>query len=133
MVRPPKHLPGGDLEQAVLAALWEARSASARDIHNRVGLEAGLVYTTIAKVLDRLTAKKLVARELVGKAFIYKPLADQQVIQRARLRKLLIPFFGSEPEQVIAPLVDAVESIDADLLDELLRVVRDRRRKRDGS
>ena len=127
------HLPGGDLEQAVLAALWEARSASARDIHNRVGREAGLVYTTIAKVLDRLTAKKLVARELVGKAFIYKPLADQQVIQRARLRKLLIPFFGSEPEQVIAPLVDAVESIDADLLDELLRVVRDRRRKRDGS
>jgi len=53
-------LPGGDLEYAVLAKLWELGSASAREIHEQVGEPAKLVYTTTAKVLDRLHAKRLV-------------------------------------------------------------------------
>jgi predicted transcriptional regulator len=30
-------LPGGDLEYAVLAKLWEIGTASARDVHSQVG------------------------------------------------------------------------------------------------
>jgi hypothetical protein len=47
-------LPGGDLEYAVLAKLWEIGTASAREIHGHVGEPNGLVYSTTAKVLDRL-------------------------------------------------------------------------------
>ncbi len=56
-------LPGGDLEYAVLAKLWELGSATAREIHTQVGEPAGLVYTTTTKVRDRLQAKRLVTRE----------------------------------------------------------------------
>jgi predicted transcriptional regulator len=56
-------LPGGELEYAVLAKLWELGSASARDIYAQVGEPQGLVYTTTAKVLDRLHVKRLVSRE----------------------------------------------------------------------
>jgi len=42
-------LPGGDLEYAVLAKLWELGTASARDIHDQVGEPTGLVYTTRPK------------------------------------------------------------------------------------
>jgi predicted transcriptional regulator len=59
-------LPGGDLEYAVLAKVWELGSASAREIHEQVGEPAKLVYTTTAKVLDRLHAKHLVDRERKG-------------------------------------------------------------------
>ncbi len=129
-----KHaLPGGDLEQAVLGALWELDSASARDLHKRIGEPNGLVYTTIAKVLDRLFMKRLITRRRAGRAFVYEPAAEAHSIQQARLKKVLVPILGETPERVIAPLVDAVQSIDPGLLDELLRVVRDRRRKRDGS
>ena len=65
-------LPGGDLEYAVLAKLWDLGTASARDIYEYIGEPAGLVYTTTAKVLDRLHAKGLVTRELNGKAFTYR-------------------------------------------------------------
>ncbi|PYR00133.1 MAG: hypothetical protein DMF95_08910 [Acidobacteria bacterium] len=41
-------------EYAVLAAIWNAGSASAPDIHASVGEPRGLAYTTVAKVLDRL-------------------------------------------------------------------------------
>ncbi len=50
----PFRLPGGDLEYAVLAKLWELGSASARDIYSQAGESQGLVYTTTAKVLGRL-------------------------------------------------------------------------------
>src|SRR2546428_2047871 len=62
LTKPPVPYPGGELEHAVLAALWELEGASAPELHARVGEPRGIVYTTTAKVLDRLHAKRLVRR-----------------------------------------------------------------------
>jgi predicted transcriptional regulator len=126
-------LPGGDLEYSVLAKLWELGSASARDIHDRVGKPAGLVYTTIAKVLDRLHAKGLVTRERKGKAFAYRAKVARDVIDQARARSALSRLLGSRPHAAVATLVDAFESLDPKLLDELQRVVAARRRSHHGT
>ena len=126
-------LPGGDLEYAVLAKLWELGIASAREIHNQVGEPAGLVYTTTAKVLDRLHDKALVTRERRGKAFIYQARIARDVVERARARTTLSRLLGSRPHAAVATLVDAVESIDPKLLDELERAVAARRRSRRGT
>ena len=127
----PKHgAPGGTLEYAVLAALWDLGSASAREIHERVGESDGLVYTTIAKVLDRLHAKRLVIRGRVGRAFVYRSAVSRAIIDQQRTATALSTLFGTEPRPAIATLVDAVESIDPELLDELARVVRRRRLRR---
>ena len=126
-------LPGGQLEYAVLAALWDLGSASAREVHARVGEPEGLVYTTIAKVLDRLHAKGLAARDRSGKAFIYRPAVRREAVERARAKRSLRSLLGSEPRPAIATLVEAVEQIDPSLLDELARVVAARRRFRRGS
>lgn len=126
-------LPGGDLEYAVLAALWNKGTASAKEIHADIGEPAGLVYTTIAKVLDRLHEKALVKRELVGKAFLYRPAVPRERVERARTREALSRLLGPEPRPAMAHLVDAVESIDPTLLDDLARMVEERRRSRRGS
>ena len=128
---PPKHgAPGGALEYAVLAALWELGSASGRQVHERAGLADGLVYTTTAKVLDRLLAKRLVIRGRVGRSFVYRPAVAREIVDHQRTTTALSKLFGSEPRPAIATLVDAVESIDPDLLDELARVIRRRRSRR---
>lgn len=126
-------VPGGDLEYAVLAALWELGVATIRDVHERVGMPNGLVYTTIAKVVDRLFAKGLVSREELGKTFRYRARGDRAAVERRRARVSLEHLFGDAPQPGIATLVDAVEAIDPALLDELARVVNARRRKRRGS
>ena len=59
-------LRGGDLEYAVLANLQGLGLAQAREIHSQVREPRGLVYTTTAKALDRLHAKRLVGRERNG-------------------------------------------------------------------
>lgn len=126
-------LPGGALEYAVLVALWDLGAASAREIHTRVGLRDGLAYTTTAKVLDRLHAKGLVSRKRSGKAFIYRPRVERESLDRARATELVRRFLGPQPRPAVATLVDAVESVDSDLLDELQRAVDARRRSRHGS
>lgn len=126
-------LPGGELEYAVIGALWDLGVASAREIHARVGEPAGLVYTTVATVLDRLHAKGLVTRERVGKAFRYRPKVKRETLERARAKAVLDRLLGSEPRPAMATLVDAFESKDPGLLDELARLVEARRRSRRGS
>jgi BlaI family transcriptional regulator, penicillinase repressor len=128
----PENLPGGDLEYAVLAALFEMGRASARQIHARVGAPSGLAYTTIATVLDRLHAKRLADRELKGKAFIYRPGVRRRALELARARQAVERLLGPEPRPAMAALVDAVESTDPDLLDELAKLVAARRRGRHG-
>lgn len=126
-------LPGGELEYAVLAKLWELGSASARELHARVNEPQGLVYTTTAKVLDRLHAKGLVSRERKGSAFTYRPRIARAVVEAARARSLVTRLLGPAPRAAVANLVDAVESLDPALLDELAEVIAVRRRPKDGT
>ena len=127
------NVPGGELEHSILSALWDAGKASAREVHATVGAPRGLVYTTIAKVLDRLLAKKLVKRKLVGRSFVYAASVGREKIERVRARESVRGILGLAPKPAIATLVDAVEAIDPELLDELARVVDARRRSRRGS
>jgi predicted transcriptional regulator len=124
---------GGDLEYAVIAALWELGTASIRELHGRVGEPAGLAYTTVAKVIDRLHEKGLVARRARGKAFVYVARCSREEVDRSRARHAISRVLGEEPRPALANLVDAVESIDPALLDELHKLVSLRRRSRRGS
>ncbi len=126
-------LPGGDLEYSVMSKLWELGRASAREIHLQVGEPAGLVYTTTAKVLDRLRAKRLVSRERKGLAFIYRPRVDRAVVEAARTRAFLSRLLGPAPRAAVATLVDAVESLDPKLLEELAEAIASKRRSKNGT
>jgi len=128
--RPP--VPGGRLEYAILRAVWSSGTTSAREIHAHVGAPRGLVYTTVAKVLDRLRAKGLVSRRRIGKAFWYTSTVPRRATERARATEMLRRLLGSEPEPAIATLVEAIEAIDPELVDELSRQVAARRRSRRG-
>lgn len=126
-------LPGGDLEVAVLHAVWDHGPATAREIHTRVGVRKHLAYTTIAKVLDRLCEKGLLARQRESTAFMYQSAVDRALVERARMKQALGRILSPEVRPAIAALVDAVESIDPTLLEELSRQVDARRRSRRGS
>ncbi len=132
MTKPPP-LPGGDLEYAALAALWELGPSSAREVHERIGEPKGLVYTTTAKVLDRIHDKGLVSRQKMGKAFVYQARIARGVVEQARAKDAVTRMLGDKPRPAMAALVDAVEAVDPDLLDELGRLVAARRRDGRGS
>ena len=123
-------VPGGKLEYAVLTAVWDLGAATAREVYDRVGAPLGLVYTTTARVLDRLQAKGLVSRAKVGKSFSYRASVARREIDHVRMSRALSGFLSHEPRPALASLVDAIEAIDPKLIDELARAVEARRRSR---
>lgn len=130
---PTFRLPADDLEYAVLTALWEHRAASVRDLHEYLGAPAGRVYTTTAKVVDRLRQKGLVARRREAGTFVYWPIVDRSTVERERARHLMRRFLGPGPHAAVAALVEAVDDIDPQLLEELERAIRDKRRSEHGT
>jgi predicted transcriptional regulator len=121
------NLPGGSLEYAVLVALWNGGTLSARQIHERTGEPLGLVYTTTTKVLERLHAKTLVERRRRDGIFVYKAKVDREEIDRGRFSRSLADLFAETPRPAVAALVEAMASIDPALVEELEAAVLARR------
>jgi predicted transcriptional regulator len=123
-------IPGGNLEYAVLVALWDGERLTARQLHERVGAPLGLVYTTITKVIDRLCAKGLVDRRRRDNVFVYRTTSSRPSVDRARMSRMLGGLFAEGSRPAVASLVEAIESIDPALLDELEGAIEARRRTR---
>lgn len=126
-------LPADELEYLVLTQLWELGTASVREVHGRLGPSLGLVYTTIAKVIDRLRGKGLIQRERHGKAFVYRARIAPEEVERARAQNAVTRLLGPTPRAAVAALVDAVDAVDPKLLDELERAVAALRRSKRGA
>jgi predicted transcriptional regulator len=126
-------LPADDLEYAVLAELWRLGTASVRELHERLGAPQGLVYTTIAKVIDRLREKGLIRRQRRAGSFLYRPRVAREEVERARARSAISRLLGATPRAAVAALVEAVDAVDPSLLDDLERAVAARRRSKNGA
>ena len=126
-------VPGGDLEMSLLSELWEKPGATVRQLHEAVGLPRGIVYTTVAKVLDRMVDKGLVCREAVGRAYAYEPLVDRVETHRAMARDFLARLGGGEARPAVAALVGALEDSDPELLEALEAELLAWRERNDGA
>ncbi len=100
----------GMLERDVMGVAWERREVSVREACERLG--SCVAYTTVMTTMDRLFKKGLLDRRKVGRAFVYRARATRQQLENA----------------ILSSLVDAVSDQDRALLDELERLVREKRR-----
>lgn len=119
----------GPLEARVLDALWaRGCAASVRDLQPEF---PAIAYTTLMTTLDRLHRKGVLAREKQGRAFVYAPVASRDefraAIAGAPLSSMLADPAGAGP--LLSFFVDAVSRSDETLLDELERLIREKRRE----
>ena len=127
----------GPLERDVMDLVWrnyEGHSeTSVRDAHLAFGER--LAYTTLMTTLDRLHKKGLLERRKDGRAFLYSPRLSPQEFERSIARDVIDTLLGRGTdgvEPVLACIVDAVGSRDRALLDELDRLIEEKRRTLHG-
>jgi predicted transcriptional regulator len=119
----------GVLEREVLSLVWRRGDTSVRDACEALG--SSVAYTTVMTTMDRLFKKRLLSRHKVGRAFVYRAAATREELASAVATELvqsLLQTGGSEPLPILSSLVDAVSDRDRALLDELERLVREKRR-----
>jgi predicted transcriptional regulator len=120
----------GHLEADVMNVLWTSGEGNVRDVIQR--LQRPLAYTTVMTTLDRLYKKGLLARRKSERAFVYAPRLSRGEFDHKRAGDFLAAFLsGAQPsgELLISCLVDAVSSRDAELLDELERRIKMKRKE----
>jgi predicted transcriptional regulator len=119
----------GSLERAVLAVVWNRGETSVREACEQ--LSCSVAYTTVMTTMDRLFRKGLLARRKEGRAFLYRATATKTELEGAVMNEIVQTLFrrgDNEPLPILSSLVDAVSDCDRALLDELERLIREKRR-----
>ncbi len=120
----------GKLERDTLEELWRRGEASVREMH--LVFEKRIAYTTLMTTLDRLYKKKLLNRRKEGRAFIYRPRLTPEEFEQGVNEDVIDGLLGHNAQSaqpILACFVDAVGERDRELLDELARLVQDKRRE----
>src|SRR2546423_10790134 len=120
----------GKLEREVMQCVWRRGEISVRDMHEE--FDGRIAYTTLMTTLDRLYKKNLLARRKDGRAFIYAPRVSAEELERGIAQDVIDVLLGrgdGAAEPVLACIVDAVSERDRELLDELERLVKEKRRQ----
>lgn len=119
----------GKLERQVLDQTWQRGEVSVRDIY--LAFDERIAYTTLMTTLDRLYKKKLLERRKDGRAFLYAPAVSRDEFEYGIREDVIDGLLGHEAEgiqPVLACIVDTVSERDRELLDELDRLVKEKKR-----
>jgi predicted transcriptional regulator len=101
----------GDLERAVLEHLWtegpsHPEGLTVREVHDVVGVQRELAYTTLMTVLDRMAKKGLVTRERDGRAWRYTAAASRDELTSETMRHAMGELAGTERRNVLLHFLD---------------------------
>lgn len=120
----------GKLERAVLDETWQRREVSVRDVY--LAFEERIAYTTLMTTLDRLYKKRLLDRRKEGRAFFYAPAVSREEFEHGIREDVIDGLLGHGAEgvrPVLACIVETVSEHDRELLDELERLIKDKKRE----
>ena len=104
MARPRTHGPT-DRELSILQILWRRGPCTVREVHEDLGRQARVGYTSVQKIMQIMNEKSLVRREVRGQGHIYRASEPEKEVQ-AELALGLIDraFRGSALELVTRAL-----------------------------
>jgi predicted transcriptional regulator len=120
----------GKLERQVLEETWRLGEVSVRVIYH--AFEERVAYTTLMTTLDRLFRKNLLARRKDGRAYLYSAAVGREEFERGIREDVVDGLLGhgaDEVEPVLACIVDTITERDRELLDELDRLVQEKKRE----
>ena len=120
----------GRLERQVLEETWRLGEVSVRDMYR--AFDERVAYTTLMTTLDRLFKKNLLERRKDGRAFVYAALVSQEDLDhgiKADVVDGLLGHGADGVEPILACIVDTISERDRELLDELDRLVQEKKKE----
>lgn len=120
----------GKLERQVLEETWRLGEVSVRDVYR--AFDERIAYTTLMTTLDRLFKKNLLERRKDGRAFLYAAAVSQDAFDRGIKEDVVDGLLGHGADEVgpvLACIVDTISERDRELLDELDRLVQEKKKE----
>ena len=114
-------------ELRLLRVLWDRGASTVRAVHEALGGDGEIGYTTVLKLLQIMHGKGLVIRDESSRTHVYAAAVPPETTQRQLVADLVDRAFGGSAHrlvmQALAPRAASREELDQirGLLDELER------------
>jgi predicted transcriptional regulator len=116
-------------ELEIMKILWRAGSATVRDVYEELLTRRKIAYTTVMTMMGILEHKGFLKKSAEERAYIYTPAQPQNEVVGSMVQDFVARVFnGSAKPLLVHPIED--QKISADELDEISRLLKDKRRKR---
>jgi predicted transcriptional regulator len=119
----------GDLQLAVLKALWELGSGTVAEVHKAMKGGDELAYTTVATLLRRMEARGLVRHREDGRKFVYEPTVSADGVSGSMAEDVLDRLFEGRLTHMVRHLI-TTRDISREELDELERLIAKRKKEK---
>ena len=120
-----------DAELAILRVLWQEGPATVREVRDILERSQPTGYTTVLKLLQIMTEKGLVLRDLSERSHRYRASRSQDKTQRQLVGDLLERAFGGSAKQLVMQAIASKRASSADLA-EIRKLIEDLERQRKG-
>jgi len=119
----------GDLESRTMERLWKVGSATVRDVHESLtSRRKELAYTTVMTVMSRLAEKGFLERTAEGNAYRYRPTVGRAHFVADASREVFAGLAQDLQGSVMSAFVDRLGESESETLEELARLIEERRR-----
>ncbi len=93
-----------EMELEILNVLWQAGPSTVREVQEILNRTKNTGYTTVLKMLQIMTQKRLVTRDESNHAHVYVAGCSKQKTQKRLVDNLLNKAFGGSPLQLASTL-----------------------------
>lgn len=111
----------GDLERAIMDAVWECGTATVREVVDVLQSARAPAYTTVMTVMNRLVDKGLLRRKPEGQSYRYTASKSKQEYLERSSRQAVTRFVKYFGDVAIAQFIDVLDEVDPDKLAALRR------------
>jgi BlaI family penicillinase repressor len=111
MIRPT------NAELAILGVLWQRGPSTVRDVHDalRAARREAVGYTTILKLLQIMTDKRLVKRDARARTHVYAAAVSEATTRRHLLSDLVDRAFGGSSLALVLQALSSTRATPAEL------------------
>lgn len=118
----PRRKDLGELELAVLNAVWERPGSTVREIAAVMAERRSCARTTVLTVMQRLHAKRFLKRSKSRGVFRYSATGEQTKVVSDLIGQFVQKVLGGSPAPFLAYLADA-KNLTEDQIDQLREIV----------
>jgi BlaI family penicillinase repressor len=117
-------------ELSILSVLWQRGPSTVREVHDALraprtgGSEVG--YTTVLKLLQIMTEKKLVKRDTRARTHVYAAAASEATTRKQLLSDLVDRAFGGSSLALVLQALSTTRATPAEL-DQIRRLLDERK------
>jgi len=90
-----------EAELQILKVLWKRGASTVREVHDVLNQVRPMLYTTVLKIMQIMTEKGLVKRDLLQRAHIYEANVEESQTQQQLVGDLLEKVFDGSASQLV--------------------------------